>query len=570
MAANLKIGNKILLYNAGVEAVGEYQEGVRVRADAPKIILEISPFIPPFIPIEFISEDVGGIVVNCNWSKSRSAPGGSFTVTLAADDERIKQSMGATMKITAQDFSLRDFFKPQTMAKLWFNGYHVMTGYLDSFNKSTSTTSREYVAVFSELGNIYSQSIIDQQTVTELSALFVGNSMSKLMDLSSRVAGLPIHLALYQYVQAFLASSLLYGNVGFPSPYFKASDGIPMAFRMIAQPAPLGGISTNSIISQQVADTTLMNLAGGTTFWDFIKSLAPEPFMELFTESGGRTICTGRVISNPASLALSSPFGFPAPIPGVNVTPMLPGFNYLICRSVPYDNPYLGFTMWPQVYPICLGVMDLLLAGDFIIITDADIIKKDLGVSGQQQHTAFYADISASSNGSVMKGQPAISGGPINPLYPGGARTFGLRAMRAGMPASSMHTGGLYFQVLDRVKKRTIDIPTHSSLLKVWFRNQSKFNEGSITTRAIPYARPGMLMLYLPALTGHPADDVRDMGMYYIDNMSTSYSNTEVPTSTFSVIRGTPLPLSLNSILSLFFEWETFPPNLGLFDGELY
>ena len=567
MSANLKIGKKILLYNAGIEAVNEYQEGIRVRADAPKIILEISPFIPPFIPIDFISEDVGGIVTSCSWSKSRSAPGGSFTVNLVADNERIKQSLGSAMRVTAQDFDLRDLFKPQTLAKLWFNGYHVMTGYLESFNKSTTSSTREFVAVFSELGNIYSQSMIDNETQTEISKLFVVNSMSKLADLTAKIPGAPLHLALYSYVQAFLASSLLYGNVGFPSPYFKASDGIPMAFRMIAQPAPLGGISTNSIISKLVASTTLFE-KGGSTFWDFLKSLAPDPFMEMFTESGGRTICTGRTI--PTTAVSATPFGFAAAIPSLNVTPMLPGFNYLICRSTPYDNPYLGFTMWPQIYPITLGVMDLLLAGDFIIVTDADIIKKDLGVSGQQQHTAFYADATGVNNTPSTKYMPAISGGPLNPLYPGGARTFGLRAMRAGLPATSLRDGGLVFQIIDKIKKQTIDIPTYSSLMKVWFRNQSKFNEGTITTRAIPYARPGMLMLYLPALTGHPADDVRDLGMYYIDNMSTQYSNTGVPTSDFSVIRGTPLPLSLNSILTLFFEWETFPPNLGLFDGELY
>jgi hypothetical protein len=147
-----------------------------------------------------------------------------------------------------------------------------------------------------------------------------------------------------------------------------------------------------TLTTNLVTDSSLFQ-AGSSAFWDFLKTLIPEPFMELFTESGGRTICTGKLLTPDVSAgafttsAVDTVTGVvggtpvPLPIPGLNVTPLLPGFNYLVCRTSPYDNPLIGISPWhPVLAPFTMGVFDLITAGDFIIITDDDLVSKDLGV----------------------------------------------------------------------------------------------------------------------------------------------------------------------------------------------
>lgn len=577
MPQTLFSGGKTLMYNAGIEAVREYVEGKRVKAYNPKVVLEISPFIPPGIPIEFMSENMGGIITNVAFDKSRSTAAGSFTVTMAADDQRVAANMPVGYPLryiwASQGESLRDLFRPMTLAKLWLDGYHVATGHLDEFKKRTEPGKREYRAVFSELGAIYNNPVPDYQQILFGIEARIMNDPTKVIGQAGTQFALPLALSMSLYVNAFLASSLAYGSVGFPTPYFRASDGIPMAARMIAQMAPIGGIALNSFLARNVTDATLFEQAGGTSFWEFLKSLAPEPFMELFTESGGRTVCTGRIVPNVGAGAAAN-VGNAAfnvsPLRAVGVTPMLPGLNYLICRSVPYDNPLLGFTPWLDIYSISLGVMDLLISGDFIIITDDDVVEKDLGVSGRQQNTAFYFEAKSKGSGDSWKFPPSLAGGPINPIFPGGIRTFGLRSQRAGLPSTSLHWGGILTENIERIKRVVKDVPTYSTLLKIYFRNASKFNEGHVTTRWMPYARPGMLALYLPPLSGSAVDDTRDLGMYYIDNLQHSYTNTGAPTTTYSLIRGTPLPINIEAIAALLMEWECFPPGLNIVDGEPY
>jgi hypothetical protein len=83
-----------------------------------------------------------------------------------------------------------------------------------------------------------------------------------------------------------------------------------------------------------------------------------------------------------------------------------------------------------------------------------------------------------------------------------------------------------------------------------------------------------MSLLYLPTPAGK-YDDPRDIGIYYIDNVSNSGSLGGSGTTQFSVIRGTPLPYapgsgaSLGNLLALLLDWEVIPPGLNFLDGEL-
>lgn len=571
------------MYVAGMETVKEYKDGQYVRKTAPRVRLLLNPFFPPFVPVEFVSEDYGGLIQSATWEKSRNQSHGTFVVTMAADDA------AATSNLTgwplnsiwrAMGASLRDIFKPMSLGQLWVNGYHVMTGYVRVFRKQTSVNSRTYSIQFDELGALYQQNIIKQYLIDFGEELFLINSPSKLLDAGGTLFGFfPLWLAINTYVQAFLMSSLNYGLKSFPTPYLSGSDGLPLAFRMVALPPPIGGISSTNLWQHLVTDGNLFN-HGGSSFWDFLKSLSPEPFVEMFTESGGRTICTGKIpglseLSGLSAVAKGNPVTLP--VPGINVTPMLPGFNYLIMRTCPYDNPLTGISPWhPLLYNSTLGVFDLILAGDFVIITDRDVIAKDLGVSDQQQYTVFDVNMNGkNASGGTASGsmnRPSISSGPTLPIFPGGIRTYGPRLLETAVDSSSMQWGGTVFQSIQRFNRKFTNgsnIHAVSTLLNTWFRNASKFNEGTIQTRGFPYARPGMVLLYMPIHKTGEMDDPRDIGMYYIDNVSNEYKLGGADTTTFTVIRGTPIPNTIANLVTLLMDWEILPPGLNLFDGEL-
>ena len=106
-----------------------------------------------------------------------------------------------------------------------------------------------------------------------------------------------------------------------------------------------------------------------------------------------------------------------------------------------------------------------------------------------------------------------------------------------------------------------------STLLNEWYRNAAKFNEGTIETTAKPYARPGMALLYLPTTDGR-AEDFRDIGIYYIDNVNHTYNLGKADRTTFTVIRGTPLPMNGMNLATLLLDWELAPVGLHLADGD--
>jgi hypothetical protein len=127
-------------------------------------------------------------------------------------------------------------------------------------------------------------------------------------------------------------------------------------------------------------------------------------------------------------------------------------------------------------------------------------------------------------------------------------------------------------QSLEDLYKRfrlPINVPSLATQLNVWFRNASKFNEGSVQTRCLPYARPGMYLLYLPSLSGSRVECARDIGLYYIDNVNHNYEFGYADTSMFSLIRGVPIPMDMQGGMRLLFDWEIIPPMPALFDGSL-
>lgn len=566
------------LYIAGLETVKEYTDRQVIRKKSPKVQLRLNPFFPPFLPLDFVSEDYGGLIQSATWEKSRNQSHGAFTVILAADDVKgtskmtgwplnaIWRTMGA---------SLRDIFKPMSLAQLWVDGYHVMTGYLRVFRKKTSKNSKIYTAQFDELGALYQQNILKDYFIGYGEEIFIGNNPLKALSMGGSQHGFfPLSMALYFYVQAFITSSLNYGLKGFPTTYLSGSDLLPLAFRLIAQPSPIGGISNSMLWSQLVTDSSMF-MHAGSSFWDFIKSLAPEPFIEMFTESGGRTICTGKLVtSNVPNLSVGA---IPIPIPGINMSPLLPGFNYLIVRTCPYDNPLIGISPWhPTLYPYTLSVFDLIVAGDFVIITDEDVIEKDLGVSDMQQYTVFDVNMNgknaSNGTGNGSMNRPSISSGPLLPFFPGGMRTYAPRLMETSVDASSVAWAGVVFQSIQRWTRKFAkgtNIHALSTLLNVWFRNAAKFNEGTIQTRSFPYARPGMVLLYLPTHKTGEMDDPRDIGVYYIDNVTSEYNLGKPDITTFTVIRGTPIPNTIANLVTLLMDWEILPPGLNLFDMEL-
>ncbi len=577
-----------LMYLAGLEAVKAYQEGVRVTRIAPKVKLLISPFVPPFVPIEFLSTDVGGIIETYTWDKSRNQSHGNFSVVMQADDKAVLGAAGwpLTDLWRAMGESLEDILKPPVLAQLWVQGYHIMTGRLmvrrNPVTKSGSGWKKQYVLQFEEMGSLYKELIHKDFFNFVSEEVLVLNDATKVMTAGATQFGFhPLSVAMGLYVYAFSASTLNYGFKGFPRPFMSGSDALPIAARLVALPAPLGAISNMTLVTQLVTDSTLF-AGGGGSFWDFLKTLIPEPFLELYTESGGRVMTTGKLIpvggGSLPDLSIGASIGAASvtlPVPGLNVTPLLPGFNYIVCRTSPYDNPLLGISMWhPLISPFTMGVFDLLTGGDFVIITDDDLISKDLGVSGKQQFTAFHCAMSGKNatggSGSGDVNRPSFSGGPFLPVFPGGLRSYGFKLMDKNIDGTSLAWGALIGQSIQRFTRKFkpgVNIKSLSSVMNYWFRNVSKFKEGTIVTKEIPYAKPGMALLYLPTLSGR-VDNKRDVGIYYIDNVSNSNTIGKGGTTQFSVIRGTPIPYTVENLLMLLLDWEIAPAGLNLYDAE--
>jgi hypothetical protein len=577
-----------LVYNAGIETTKEYLRGERIKKVSANIKVLINPFIPPLVPIELYSSDMGGLIQTCEWAKSRSMPGGMYTLRIAADDRAI------TKNIKAEGFfksiwnlmgrSAEDLFKPMAVAQLWIDGYHWMTGYVMQCRKTKQANGEVFYNVeISELGNLYSQNICSNQTIYSGISNHTIDDLKKILNLSNKLVGVPLWAALWQYANAFITSSLAYGAGTIP-PYWMLSDGLPAAFRFIIQPAPIGGIAINSLLASITTDSTLFKSAGGSSFWDFLKTLTPSPYIEMFTESGGRTISVGRLFSGGAPtgelLGLGTA-GIPLPSTGTSI--MMPGFSYLIARTSPLGNPLLGLCLWSvALFPFLMGVFDLIIAGDYVIITDDDVISKDLGKSESQQSTIFQAPLggkAGSGDAAKMFGRPSIAKGPILPFMPGGARTYGAREMTAGISAHSLSWSGVVGQSVEKVAAQTAGFPNSllpiaalSSLLKYWFRNASNFKEGTVNTRLIPYAKPGMALIYMPSSReGAKMDNIRDYGIYYIDNVQGAYNIGQAPNSTFSLIRGVPIPFGgagLANLKHLLWDWQINPIGLNLFDGD--
>lgn len=564
-----------LIYNAGFEATQRYKLGRRTRSSAPKVKLVVSPFLPPFVPIEILGADVGDLIINAEWEKSRSVPAGTFTITMLGDDKKFsKAKLGYPIRQlwSRLGVSIRDIFKPMTFAKLYVDGYLIMTGYMLACRKSTAAGSPStYTMSFVELGELFNHQIVSYKFMLSAGENNLAGNPNLFEKGAVEMSAMPLFMTIKYLVSAFLSSTMaLSGKNGILS-YLKWADGLPASFRFIAQPSPLGGIAFNSYISSSPSDLHRLSDSGGQTFWDFLKTLAPEPIMELFTETAGRTICIQRLnpvmSGNPATIFKSIAGGISARVPGIGVTPILPGFSYLICRSTPYDNPLTGISPYGLAnYAAGLGAFDLIGAGDFVIVTDNDVISKNLGVSQEQQYTSFTAHYARGKGaGDLGDGyHPVYATGSLIPIYPGGQRTFGNRVYETQIDMTSTNwsgfagekTNSMIWSKFNPISGLNLDVV--ATQMAVWLRNASKYMEGTISSTGMAYARPGMMLLYLDPKNGQNKDQ-RENGMYYIDNIHGSVAVGETDKMDFSVIRGTPIPLDSSKLKMLLLDWDILP-----------
>jgi len=560
---------KKIIYNAGVEASIEYSNPKKNYVNT--ISLLFSPYGLPFIPLELVGSDVGTLIQSMTWTKDRNNPGGVCAIEIVPDSKIIQKMVDILNKFSMNLYSkiwgslgvdLEDLFKPMTLCQLWINGYHVMTGTMRSCmrNSSVSNDSKiiSYVLTIEELGSMYQKDTLRLDTVmADYKSLNIADSLTKSLSMVAQIKFAPLNVGLQALVNAFLLSTTFEQGM-------TMSDGLPLSLRLIAQANPLGGIAKTSFALSMFENSSLFQL-NGQTLWDYIKNFIPHPWMEIYTESGGRTMVT-------------EPLGPPSVL--------FPGFNYLIARSAPYSNPLLGgvnpFHL-SETFIYELSVIQMLLYGDFIIITDDDIHQKSLGFDCANQATCFrstYSNQGASNLGVSQYDKPIVSTGPLNPFASGGVGTFGKIEMIESINCVQMFDAGLTGELGVEIAENTmgqpglgiISKPALSNLLAVWFRNQSRFREGSVNTRLMPYARPGMYCLYLPSLSGKKPENLRDIGIYYIDSLSHSYDLADTDTTastTLNLIRGVPLPTSVAQTALLLFDFEILPPMSGLFDGEL-
>jgi hypothetical protein len=563
-------GDKHIIFNAGVEASMEYANPR--KHIVPKIQILFSPYGLPFVPIEIAGTNINKIITGFSWMKDRNNPGGMFQVTIAPDSKVIQEIVKLLNKFSFNLYSkiwnelgvdMEDLFKPMTLCQLWIDGYHVMTGYVRSCMRSSTVAneSREisYSLVIEELGNIYNQGTTTLDLILLDGMQYqIADAMQKALSLASTLIGTTIQTGILAILNAFIASNL-FENV-------TCSDGFPLSMRLLALPNPIGGIANLGIASFMTLDSSMyeMNSSGGSqSLWSFLQSFIPNPWMEFFTESGGRTIVTD---------------GFSVP------SALLPGFNYIVARTTPYTNPMLGIVnpaYLNQVLLYDLTMLHMLIGGDFVIITDDMIENKTLGFDSANQATVFrtvYGSKTASGGLCDATDRGIKSIGPLNPFASGGIPTFGRREMIQSIDSTNQIGLGTALSYSERISKNIIGLPGQvlsknqlSNLLATWFRNQSRFREGTVTVKGMPYARPGMYCLYLPALSGKKVENLRDIGIYYIDSLTHNYKleNESLSfTTDFNLIRGVPLPISVAQTALLLFDFEILPPESGLADGE--
>lgn len=562
-------GDKKIIFNAGYEAANAYAEPN--SSIAPKIQLLFSPYGLPFIPIEILGTNINKIINNFKWTKDRNNPGGILQFTLSPDRKLIDDIVKVLNTISNNLYSmiwgelgvdLEDLFKPMTLCQLWIDGYHVMTGTVRSCvrNVSVSNTEKEvnYDILIEELGNIYNMSTISLDTILQDGMQTqISDSISKALSVTSKMKGVPISVGVQAYLTAFTTTTL--------AEKITMSDGFPLALRLQAQPNPIGGLANSSLNSFMTVDANLFKLNSvGTlqSMWSFLKGFIPNPWMEFFCESGGRTIVTD----------------------GLGVPSVLfPGICYPVARTTPYSNPMLG-TVNPKYLALTslfdLNVLNMIVGGDFVIITDDIIMNKSLGHDSVNQATVFstkYTNKGMSDSGDLRsKGIKSV--GPLNPFASGGIPSFGIREMIQNIDCTSLIGLGSGVSYVDRILKNLQGSPgsvmtkSHfSNLLANWFRNQSRFREGTVTIKGMPYARAGMYCLYLPSLSGKKVENLRDIGIYYIDQLSHDYNveNEDLGfTTTLNLIRGVPLPTSVAQTALLLFDYEIIPPMSGVADNE--
>lgn len=560
---------KKVIFNAGVEASIEYIDPKKVYVN--NISLLFSPYGLPFIPIELIGTNVGTLIQSMTWTKDRSNPGGMCSIEIAPDSKIIKNMVDILNKFSGNLYSkiwgelgvdLEDLFKPMTLCQLWINGYHVMTGTIRGCVRNAAVTNSDktvsYTLSIDELGNIYQRDTMRLDTMmTDFQSLNIADSLTKALSTVAQIKFAPLNVGLSSLINAFLLSMTFEQGL-------TLSDGLPLSARLVATANPLGAIAKTSFALSMFENSTLFQL-NGQTIWDYIKNFVPHPWMEIYTESGGRTMVT-------------EPFGLPSVL--------FPGFNYLVARSAPYSNPLLGVvnpSHIAETFLYELSALQMLLYGDFIIITDDDIHQKSLGFDCSNQATMFratYSNQGASNIGVSELDKPIVTVGPLNPFASGGVGTFGKKEMVESINCVQMFDAGTItdetVEILQAVAgvsgSGIISRPALSNLLAVWFRNQCRFREGSVVTRLLPYARPGMYCLYLPSMSGKKPENLRDIGIYYIDSLNHNYElqdNSATATTTLNLIRGVPLPTTVAQTALLLFDFEVLPPMSGLFDGEL-
>lgn len=565
---NLK---KKIVFNAGAEASIEYAE--QKNNFVPEIQLLFSPFGLPFVPIEIVGSNTNKIISSLAWTKDRNNPGGVLSVDFAPDAETVKEIVDIINLITGNLYSqiwgelgveIEDLFKPMTLCQLWINGCHVMTGTVRSCKRTVSVSNEDknvsYTIMCDELGSLYNMStasldliIQDGMQNTIIDAIW------KAFDLVADQKGVSIHDGISSLVSAFKISATEQG--------VSLSDGLPLFFRLLSTGNPIGGIANLSLANFMTIDANMFQLhssgGGQQSIWGLLKNFIPSPWMEFFTESGGRTMVTDTL-------------GYPATL--------FPGFNYIVSRTTPYSNPLLG-TVHPSllasVLAYDLNALSLLIGGDFIIITDDMLQDKSLGTDCINQKTIFHTNYSskAATSAPDLSDRPVKSVGPLNPFASGGIPTFGMREMfqtidicsNIGLGRSKSYSDSIARNVFGMTGS-IIPKRAFNNLLATWFRNQSRFREGAVTVRGIPYARAGMYCLYLPDAYGKKkVENLRDIGLYYIDSLSHNYtlSNEDVNFSTtLNLIRGVPLPISIAQSALLLFDYELLPPESGLVDGE--
>ena len=562
-------GDKRILFNAGFESSFEYSEPK--QNISPKVNLLFSPFGLPFVPIEIIGTNTNKVISELNWTKDRTNPGGVCQITLTPDARIIQEIVNILNKFSFNLYSkiwgelgvdLEDLFKPMTLCQLWIDGYHICTGYVRACSRSTNVSNTEkelgYNIIIEELGNIYNMGTCSLDLIlSDGMQAQIADAVKGALASAAKLKGVDVATGIQSIINAFKTTNF--------SQDVTLSDGLPLTYRLIAAKNPIGGLANTALASYMTLDESMyeLNSSGGSqSVWSFIQSFIPNPWMELYTESGGRTIMTD---------------GFGSP------SVMFPGFNYVVSRTTPYTNPLIG-TVNPaylaQTSLFDLTAIQMLTGGDFVIITDDMIIDKTLGFDSANQSTVFrsvYANKGV-SNVPDQRDKGIKSPGPLNPFASGGIPTFGIREMFQSIDCTSLIGLGTTESYVERIGKTMLGIPgktlskNHfSNLLATWFRNQSRFREGVVSIKGMPYARAGMYCLYLPSLSGKKVENLRDIGIYYIDSLTHSYSidNESMNfTTSLNLIRGVPLPTSVAQTALLLFDFEIVPPAAGLGDGE--